>query len=64
MKEWVKQEIKEMKKEKHMEANQNENMIVQNLCNAAKVDLRGKYIVIQAFLKRQEESQTLPKLTP
>ena len=40
-----------------MEANENENMTVQNIWDAAKVVLRGKYIAIQAFLKNQEKSQ-------
>jgi len=40
-----------------MEAQKNENMTVQNLWNAAKAVLRGKYIAIQAFLKKQERSQ-------
>ena len=51
--EWVNQEIKEELK-KLMEANDNENTMVQNLCDTAKEVLRGKYIVIQAFLKKQE----------
>ena len=40
-----------------MEANENENMTVQNLWDAAKAVLRGKYIAIQAYLKKQEKSQ-------
>lgn len=32
-------------------------MMVQNLWNAAKKVLRGKYIAIQAYLKKQEISQ-------
>ena len=40
-----------------MEANENENMTVQNLWDAAKAVLRGMYIAIQAFLKKQEKSQ-------
>ena len=35
----------------------NENTTVQNLWVAAKVTLGGKYIAIQAFLKKQEKSQ-------
>ena len=50
--EWAMQEIK-----KYMEATENENMSVQNLSDAAKVILRGKCIVIQSFLKKQEKSQ-------
>ena len=53
--EWVNQEIKELKK--FMETNENENTTVQNLWDAAKAVLRGKYIAIQAFLKKQERSQ-------
>ena len=40
-----------------MEANENKNMTVQNLWDAAKAVLRGKYIAIRAYLKRQEKSQ-------
>ena len=35
----------------------NENEIVQNLWDAAKAILRGKYIAIQAYLRKQEKSQ-------
>ena len=38
-------------------------MMVQTLWNTAKVVLRGKYIPIQAYLKKQEKSQNQPKLT-
>ena len=41
-----------------METNENENTIVQNLWDTAKVVLRGNYVVIQAYFKRQEKSQT------
>ena len=40
-----------------MEKNENEYTTVQNLWDATKVALRGKYIAIQAFLKKQEKSQ-------
>ena len=46
----VKEEIK-----KYMEANENGN--TQNLWDAAKMVIRGKYIAIQAFLKKEERSQ-------
>ena len=36
-----------------METNENENTTVQSLWDAAKVVLKGKYIAIQAFLKKQ-----------
>ena len=40
-----------------METNENENTTVQMLWDAAKPVLRGKYIAIQAYLKKQEKSQ-------
>jgi len=46
-----------------MEANENENTTVENLGNAAKAVLRGKYIATQAFLKKQD-SNTQANLTP
>ena len=47
-----------------METNENENKIVQNLWDMAKAVVRGKYIAIQASLKRIEKSkiQTLGRL--
>ena len=41
-----------------METNENENMTVQNFWDAAKVVIKGKYIAIEAYLKKQEKSQT------
>ena len=35
----------------------NENMTTQNLWDAAKVVLRGKFIAIQSYLKKQEKHQ-------
>ena len=40
-----------------LEINDNENMIMQNLWDAAKAFLRGKFIAIQYCLKKQEKSQ-------
>ena len=40
-----------------METNENENTQVQNLWDTAKAVLRGKYIAIQASLKRIEKSK-------
>ena len=37
--------------------NDNENMTIQNLWDAAKADLRVKFIAIQSYLKKQEKSQ-------
>ena len=45
-----------------MEANENENTTVQTLWDTGKAVLRGKYITIQAYLKKQESSQ-MRKLT-
>ena len=50
----VNQEIKE--EIKYMEANEN-NTTVQKLWDTAKVVIRGKYITIQAFLKKEERPQ-------
>ena len=41
---------------KYLKTN-NENTTLQNLQDAAKAVLRGKFIAIQAFLKKQEKSQ-------
>ena len=40
-----------------METNENETATVQNLWDTAKAALRGKYIAIQASLKRIEKSK-------
>ena len=42
---------------KYLETNDNENTTIQNLWDAAKAVLRGKFIAIQAYLKKQEKSQ-------
>ena len=46
----IKREIK-----KNSRKNYNENMTTQNLWNAAKAVLRGKFIAIQPYLKKQEK---------
>ena len=40
-----------------MKTNENENTTVHNLWDTGKVVLRGKYITIQAFLKKLDKSQ-------
>ena len=40
-----------------METNKDENTTIQMLWDAAKAVLRGKYIAIQAYFKKQEKSQ-------
>ena len=46
----IKREIK-----KFLETDDNENTTTQNLWDAAKAVLRGKFIVIQPYLKKQEK---------
>ena len=46
----IKREIKTF-----LETNDNENMIIQNLWDVAKEVLRGNFIVIQSYLKKQEK---------
>ena len=54
--EWVKNEIREEIK-KFLETNENELTTIQNLCDTVKAVLRGKFIGIQAYLKRIETFQ-------
>ena len=49
--EWVKNEIREEIKN-FLETNENELTTIQNIWDTAKAVLRGKFIVIQAYLKR------------
>ena len=42
---------------KFLETNGNENTTTQNLWDAAKAALRGKFIAIQSYLKKQEKHQ-------
>ena len=48
----IKREIK-----KFLESNDNENMTTQNLWDVAKAVLRGKFIAIQSYFKKQEKRQ-------
>ena len=52
----ITEEIKEEIK-KYLKTNDNENTTIQNLLDAAKAVLRGKFIAIQPYLKKQEKSQ-------
>ena len=49
----IKREIK-----KFLETNDNENTTTQNLWDPAKALLRGMFIAIQSYLKKQEKRQT------
>ena len=52
----ITEEIKD-KIKKYLETNDNENMTTQNLLDAAKAVLRGTFIAIKSYLKKQEKSQ-------
>ena len=49
----IKEEIK-----KYLETNDNESTMTQKLWDTAKAVLRGNFIAIQSYLKKQETSQT------
>ena len=57
----IKREIK-----KFLETNYSENTTTQNLWDAAKGFLRGKFIAIQSYLKKQtkKKSNRQPNFTP
>ena len=55
--EWVKNEIREEIKN-FLETNENELTTTQNIWDIAKAVLRGKFIPIQAYLKKTETFQT------
>ena len=40
-----------------IETNENENITIQNLWDSIKAMLRGRFIAIQAYLKKQEKHQ-------
>ena len=48
----IKGEIK-----KFLEINENGNTIYQNMCDVAKAVLRGKFITVNTYVKKQERSQ-------
>ena len=53
---WVNEEIKKEIK-KYLDTNDNEDTTTQNLWDATRAVLRGKFIAMQAFLKKEEKSQ-------
>ena len=56
----IKREIK-----KFLETNDNENRTTQNLWDAAKAVLRGKFIAIQSYLKKTRKTPNRqPNFTP
>ena len=52
----ITEEIKEEIK-KYLETNANANTMTKHQWDAAKAVLRGKFIAIQSYLKKQEKSQ-------
>ena len=53
---WVRDEIKK-EIAKFLEQNDNEDMNYQNLWDTAQAVLRGKFIALQAFLRRMEREE-------
>ena len=53
---WITEDIKEDIK-KYLEANDNKDTTLQNLWDGAKAVLRGKFIAVQPYLRKQEKSQ-------
>ena len=52
----ITEELKEEIK-KYLEKNDNENMMIQNLWDAGKQFVSGKFRAMQSYLKKQEKSQ-------
>ena len=53
---WITEGINEEMK-KCVETNRNKSTMIQNLCDAAKALLRGKFITMQSYHRKQEKSQ-------
>ena len=53
---WVTEETKEEIK-KYIEANDSKDTTIQKRWDAAEAVLRGKFIAIQAYLRKQEKAQ-------
>ena len=61
-----KEVTEEIRKEikRFLETNDNQNTTTQNLWDSAKAVLRGKFIAIPSYLKKQEKHNRQPNLTP
>jgi hypothetical protein len=55
---WVIDDIKQITKT-FLEVSENENTNYRNLCDTAKVVLRGKFIAISAYLKKQKNLKSV-----
>ena len=53
---WIIEEIKE-DIQRYLETNDKEEATIQNLWDIVKAVLRGKFITIQSYLRKQEKSQ-------
>ena len=53
---WITEKIKD-KIRKYLKTNENKNMTIQNLWDTVKEVLTGKFIVIQAYRRKQEKPQ-------
>ena len=64
MTEEIKQKKKNKKtnKQKHLDTNENESTIIQNVQDSAKTVLRGKSIVTQSYLRKEKKNHK-PKKT-
>ena len=61
---WITEEIKEEIK-KYLDTKDKENTMIQNLCDAEKAVLRGKFKAIKSYLRRTRKiSNKQPNLTP
>ena len=53
---WVKEDIKgEIKR--HVQTDENDNTTYKNFCDAVKAVARGKFILLQDYLKKQQKFQ-------
>ena len=53
--EWVKNEVEEEIK-RYLETNENEDTTIQNLWDTGRAILRGKFIALQSYVKKQKKS--------
>ena len=60
--EWINNEITE-KIKRYLDTNENEDTTIQDLWDTGKAILRGKFIALQAYLKKQRKAE-INSLTP
>ena len=53
---WITEEIKKESR-KYLEAKDKKDKTLQNICDAAKAGLRGKFIETHAYLRKKEKAQ-------